>query len=238
MRVGPALPGKGRGTLSAASEGPFQIGRECHLRVKSGVFRERVLGVAKDTIWVSLSTDIDMPDGTPVELEFHEPEGHLNYHTRVVIPPGHGREGMVLQRSAGSNQVRHRQSWRVPANFAGMVRPLDEERAHEARVIDLSAEGALIETPAELPIASRIAFTFALPEGPPHTVTAHVIHDDVREGGVAFRFGLRFAELPAEVRRSLTTFLWGRIKDLYPEELRAAYAMTRRRRPQPVVPSN
>ena len=216
--------------MGKPAQAPFQVGKECFLRVQARIYRSKILGVAKDTIWVSFDDQDHPRQGTVVELEFHDGQGHIAYHTQVVIEPKQRGDGIVLQRASGDKFMKHRRSWRVPTDLVGSVRALNNGHVYQARLVDLSSEGALVETPAEFEVASFVDLTLAFPQRPPHTIKARVVHDSSGQThGLLYRFGVRFTEIPRDAQRSLTLFLWKRIRELYPAELNAIYASTRRR---------
>lgn len=201
----------------------FEVGKTCYLLVMGSRFLSEIRGVAEDTIWVSFP-GVDYPiEGMGVELEFHDLDGLVRYHTRVAIGPKEPGDGIVLQRAEAATRLKHRRSWRVPVDLPAQIPAGDDGPVQQARLLDLSGEGALLEAAAGLEIGSAITLSFTLPEQPSHAFNARIIHSGEAEQPGQCHYGLLFTEVSHEARESLTWFLWGEIKRTHRAELRELY---------------
>jgi c-di-GMP-binding flagellar brake protein YcgR len=110
-----------------------------------------------------------------------------------------------------------------------MINTLNEARLHEAQLVDLSAEGALVETRSEFDSGEILNVSFTLPSQPTRALRARVIHYDAPTMLRSGKLGLRFTEVPPDSRETLTIFLYREIRERYPKELRAMYPRHRAR---------
>lgn len=212
----------------------MQEGKTCYLRVMGRLFLVTIQGVADDTVWVTFP-GVDYPvKGMGVELEFHDTDGLQSYHTQVVIGREGKGEGIVLRRSPGGCYIKHRQNWRVPTDLPIRLRDVGRMRERMARMINLSSEGTLIETDVVYEVGSSADLVFTLPKQPTCTLTARVIRHENEGQRQRPRFALWFAKVPNDARRALTWFLWKRIQELYPSDVRSLYPRSRRPRPTPM----
>lgn len=206
----------------------LRVGNECYLRVMGRNFLVEILGLAEDTIWVSFPAGNYPVEGQGVDLEFHDSSGYLCYHTRVAIGPKKKGDGIVLQRAEAATFLEHRRTWRVPVDLKVRIQRVVDRQEGMGRLVNLSAQGALVETRAPLALGHSLSLTIPLPDGPPITVSADVIHTGPWTWLAQPRFGIRFTQVPAGARQRLTRFLWKRIRKHYARELDALYPGRRR----------
>ncbi|MEK7792887.1 MAG: PilZ domain-containing protein [Candidatus Hydrogenedentota bacterium] len=210
---------------SVGIESVLREGSSCFVRVGYARHRVVIRGVAKDSIWISWP-DAELPsEGTGADLEFHAPSEFLCYHTRVVLPPTDTESGVVLQRSESADYLKYRRSWRVPTDLPAQLRAVEEDRIWPGRVVDLSADGALVNTDAEIGDNRLFVFSMQFPGRGPNAASGRIVHR-VHDGGVV-RLGVRFERLPRDTRHTLTWFLYKEIRRLYPEQLRELYPRPR-----------
>ena len=209
--------------MTADAQSGLQVGRECFLRVMDQRFYVEILGVAKDTIWVSFSASDYPLEGMGAELEFYDHGGFLCYHTRVAQGPKKKGDGVLLQRAEAASYLKHRRTWRVTCDLAVWIWTQTGGSPESARLVDLSAEGASIETATEYPVGTPLDMSFTLPGKTTEMLGARVIHIEppgiLREA----KLGIKFIEVKKEAREALTYYLWAKIREKYPRELQSMY---------------
>jgi len=214
--------------VTESAQSGLDVGTQCYVRAMGRRFLVTVLGLSEDTLWVSFPPSDYPIAGMGVDVEVHDDQGFSCYHTRVAIGPRGTTDGMVLQRSGGVHYLRHRRSWRVPIKLAVSM-DMEDGRSFRGTLLNLSAEGALIETTAALQVGDGLTVTVALPGVTVHRINARVIREEAPAGPARLlQVGLWFTDMPAEARRALTVYLWKRMRELYPAELHALYPMSRR----------
>ena len=200
-------------------------GNEAYLRLMGRRFLVEVLAVANDTISISFPGGNYPIEGLGVTLEFHEPNGVVSYHTQVIAGPRGEGEGMVLQRAVSVTRMQHRRAWRVPVNVKMSLRKRGQRLPRKVLVIDISAEGVLIETNAPLAFEDLTDLRLTLPKLPVHVVAARVVRlepaDPARKQGP--RFALLFVDVAPETRRLLTYYVWSQLRRRHPDEMMARF---------------
>jgi hypothetical protein len=202
----------------------LERGKTVFLRFMGKRFLVEIESVADDTIAVSFGGSSYPIDGLGVELEFHDFEGVKTYHTQVVSGPREPGDSMILRRSAGLTRKHHRRGWRVPLETRTEIREPFQSDVHKGVVINVSSEGALIETTAPLEVGEAVELPLVLPKHHTYNVTGRVIRKEslALPGGLE-RYGLVFVDTPPKARKALTRFIWSQIRRLYSEEARAQF---------------
>lgn len=209
--------------MSTKVYGSLEIGKECYLRVMDQVVVVEVLGLAKDTIWVSFPVPDLPPEGTGVELEVHEEAGFKCYHTRVAASPSSSATGLMLERAESATYMKHRRDWRVPTDIAIWLKHVKSGQQYEALMCDLSEQGALVEASAPLEAGDQVILLIQLPKQSRHRYGGRIVYSQTTPGRGPNRFGVNFGEVSASARNDLIEYLWRQIRKLYPAELRALY---------------
>ena len=209
--------------MAVPSQSPLQVGRECYLRALGRVLIVEILGVAGDTVWISCPSAETLSEGTGVDLEFHHDEGFMGYHARVAVVARHPANGIVLERCETASFRPERRDWRVPADFPVWLRRPGAKRKLKGRLLDLTEKGASVATPAPFDAGDVLELIFQLPEYAAHQLVAQVVYSDKTASNEVNRFGLRFVEVKKRARNAITWYLYDRIRELYPEELRDLY---------------
>ncbi len=205
------------------AQSPLQIGRECFLTALGRTLVVEILGVSAETIWVSYPMADAIKEGTAAELCLHESAGFIGFHTRVSSSPKPNQPSMMLQRTESAQQSKARKHWRVPTEMIASIRVHEEAQYHDARLCDLSIEGALIVTPAQLSTGSMLEMTFQLPNEAPHAILLQIVYSAPDSEKGENRYGLRFIEVSEEAHEALLSFLQGKIQELYPHQPRDLY---------------
>lgn len=213
--------------MEAQTTSPLHVGNECFMVVMDHRYFVEILGITTDTVWVSFPASNYPIEGMGAELQFHTPDGCSTFHTRVAKGPEKKGDGVILQRAEASTYLKHRRSWRVTCDLPVMINSLSEARLHEAHLVDLSAEGALVESQSEFEPGDLLNVSFTLPQHPTRALRARVIHYDPPTMLRSGKLGLKFTEVPPDSRESLTVFLYREIRERYPKELRAMYPRRR-----------
>ena len=209
--------------MAVPSQSPLQVGRECYLRALGRVLIVEILGVAGDTVWISCPSAETLSEGTGVDLEFHHDEGFMGYHARVAVVARHPANGIVLERCETASFRPERRDWRVPTNFPVWLRRPGAKKKLKGRLLDLTENGASVATPAPFDAGDMLELIFQLPEYAAHQLVAQVVYSDKTASNEVNRFGLRFVEVKKRARNAITWYLYDRIRELYPEELRDLY---------------
>ena len=215
--------------MEAGTASPLRVGNECFMLVMDQRYFVEILGITTDTVWVSFPASNYPLEGMGAELQFHTDDGFSTFHTRVAKGPEKKGDGVILQRAEAATYLKHRRSWRVTCDFPVMINTLKEARLHEARLVDLSVEGALVEAKSEFETGEILNVSFTLPQHPTRALRARVIHYDPPTVLRSGKLGLRFTDVPPDSRESLTVFLYREIRERYPKELRAMYPRPRAR---------
>jgi c-di-GMP-binding flagellar brake protein YcgR len=181
-----------------------------------------VLGVSNGTVWVSFPWAVTLPEGTGVELLFHDQDGHAAYHTRVGGSPGTAG-GLMLERAESCAGGQRRRDWRVPADYPVWLRIHGATDKLRGRMRDLTAGGTMVSTSAHFESGDLVEMIFQLPEFAVNRLIAQVVYCDTTDENGVNRFGLRFVEVKKRAREAITWFLYDRIQALYNDELRELY---------------
>jgi cellulose synthase (UDP-forming) len=102
-------------------------------------------------------------------------------------------------------RVYNRSSYRFPVGIPAAI-ATEAGSATVARVVDLSREGARLESISELGLGSCVKLLLQLPDGAV-TVEGEVAHRQVRPDGLV-DWGVRFAEMSPAARQRLTAYLF------------------------------
>ena len=78
-------------------------------------------------------------------------------------------------------------------------------------------------TSAPFDAGDMLEFIFQLPDYAAHQLIAQVVYSDKTASNEVNRFGLRFVGVKPRARNAITWYLYDRIRELYPEELRDLY---------------
>jgi c-di-GMP-binding flagellar brake protein YcgR len=202
---------------------PLQIGRECYLKSVGRVVVVEILGINKETIWVSFPTADSIGEGTGVELVFHDAEGFMTFHARVAVGPKNTSSGIMLQRAESPSHMKKRRDWRVPTDFSIWIRHQGSSKKHKGVMRDLTAHGASIATQAALEAGDILKMTLKFPDSLPQTVSVQIVYADKTKDDAANRFGVRFIDMEKPIRESITWYLYEKIQEIYPNQLRALY---------------
>lgn len=103
------------------------------------------------------------------------------------------------------------------------VRTPDTREKLKGRMLDLTQNGALIETSASFEAGEMLELIFQLPEFAAHQLMAQVVYSDKTASNGVNRFGLRFIEVKKRAREAITWFLYEKVRVLYADELRELY---------------
>jgi len=217
-----------RDSIHGAAESKLlSQGSQCYLRVLDRRFFCEIMEVGEQSIRVTFP-GMDYPvEGTPVDLEFHVSDGYTCYHTQVVSGPAASGGGLVLERAPGGLKFyRHRDSWRVPTDFLVQLKFDGEPRRHNLPLLNISAGGIMVRTDLPLEFGSSVLLTLELPGEPAVSTRGRVVHIQEAPGGLSGRarlVGIKFQNVEANARRAVTRYVWKRIRELFPEQLKELY---------------
>lgn len=213
------------------SESALQIGQECFLSAMGRTLVVEVLGATRDTIWVSYPTADVIKEGTGVELSFHNQHGFIGFHARVSSGPKSGQTGIMLERSESADHRKERRNWRVPCRLPASAKRYNESDTVPSTIIDLTIDGAMIQSTIVAEAGSMLELTFDVPKAKlPVVLLAQIVYTDPTPEGDINRYGTRFLELTRVNREALMWFLYEKIQAAYPRELAALYPRPKRRK--------
>lgn len=201
------------------------IGRQGHLRFVGKRIPVRILAVRHDTVAVRVIEGPCPYVGAGVELEHAEGWWVAAYHMRVALRSQDHNDLIVLRRASNLRSSERRQSWRVPVDAPGDARRRGENDWFEVQIVDLSAEGGLIEAKRELAVDDLIDLQVALCGKAGRLLVGRIIREEPSDSIASDyrRYGLWFVEMPAESRRVLTQFVWERLQSIRPEDVAALF---------------
>lgn len=212
------------------------VGKRCYVRLEGRLHQSEILGVENKTVWVKFAGEAYPVEGLGVDLEFHLETGWFSYHTRVIRGASQPGDGLLLERSASVDERRHRRHWRVPTDIMAAVNAPHTKAPTSGRILNLSTGGLMLRSFAKLPLHEDILLRFDLPDFPGMTVRARVVYGEELSSLTNEpnqRYGVEFTHISPEDRRALTYFLWARIRECYPEEVRALYPRNKAHRKKP-----
>lgn len=194
----------------------FAVGNRALLVVLDRRFLVSILGGDAERVRVSFPV-LDFPAiGMRADLEFHDDYGYAHCETEVLECTGEPGEGIVLKRPSDTMWNQHRAAWRVsvdlPVSYKGHVHP----RRVAARLVNLSAGGALLATPAGLHVGDSIDLHLEIPGAEALALLGQVVHvgelDPVSNSQHA---GLRFVTPDAVDRQTINEYIWRQIRGRY-----------------------
>lgn len=204
---------------------PLIKGKSAFVRYREERRPVTILEVCNDTVAVTAPEGSLPTRNLGVSLEIPTLEGTYCYHTHVVTAPRPGDDVLLLMRTASVKRFDRRRTWRVPLHTRTKVSRLDDRRAFQALVVDVSAEGALLFTAGHFEPGDVVTFRLHLPDELPHQVSARVVRlkETVRDGQTVYTLGVVYHELPKPARRALTYYIWKRLLELFPQEVRGLF---------------
>lgn len=207
--------------VALVTDGPAEIavGVNCLLTVTDRRFVVEIVEVRDDTIRITFP-GIDYPiQGMLVDIEFHDHTGFSYYQTKVVQGPHKEGDGVILERPTDASRSQHRDSCRVPTDLVGQWKLERGGESYEARISNVSTGGAMIQSPGCFEVGMTLELALALPGEPDHILSAQILHaggPKVEAGEEIYTYGTRFTGYEPGAGRSVTRFIWGRLKELYP----------------------
>ena len=207
----------------------IEKGRRAFLRHAGERVPVEIVAVAGDTVAVKLSEATSLQEGKGAQLECHDGCGVASYHTAVVATPRSPGDATILQRATSVTPRQRRRTWRVPLDTLTYVYKHGNPEVQEASTVNISVEGALIETDAALSRNDTIDMSLALPGYRPFPVRARVIRAEPADPAQnrMQRFGVWFIELPPKARRPLTIFIWRQLLRTCPEKVASLFPGSR-----------
>jgi hypothetical protein len=211
---------------------PLEKGRRVQLGWGGKHWPVEILAAAEDTVGVTFPSGEPLGVGALVDIECRAVHGAAIYYMHVVIPPQTPGDGVILRRAASVTYIERRRTWRVPINAPIVFSRRAAPDLLQGHMIDLSAEGTMIETDAplvnsevlDLPIQSGESSGAVMSGRVVRIEHARPVHSDTA------RYGVWFTEGDPEARGALTRFLWARIRELYPKEVAALFPGSSRRK--------
>lgn len=198
----------------------FQVGSRCLLTVLDQRFLVGVLHATVESLRTSFPLRGFPPEGTRVELEFHDELSYTSYEATVLKAPTDIGDGLLLSRPPAANPTTHRTDWRVPADFEVRFKGHVHPRRYTAPVIDISGGGLLMLTAAALSIGDNLELTLPIAGITDEILTARVVHvgaGQADQEGV--QVGLELVSPDPVITGALSRYIWQRLRALYPGSL-------------------
>jgi c-di-GMP-binding flagellar brake protein YcgR len=210
---------------TAADQAAVDIveGNRCLLSFMGQHFMVDLVEVGEDSIRVTFPGRDYPVAGMPVDLEFHDKGGFNCYRSEVLEGPERTGTGIVLRRPTEPRRTQHRDTCRVPTDLTVQVKDHIHIRRYDADLVNLSAGGALIMTQAPFDFTTTVELALSLPGEPRHEMLCSVVHMNEAASGRTGDapknlFGLRFISPEPDVSRSITRYIWQRLRELYSDQ--------------------
>lgn len=204
--------------MSASDMTSIDVGDKCLVIVAQQRFMVNVLAMDDESLHLSFP-GIDYPvAGMSIEAEFHDDQGFSTFTLTVLRGPEKEGEGMLLEMPSGKQRILHRSSVRVPADLGARVRGPADVKYTDARVVNLSTGGALVETSAVFALGVLIELVVQLSDDASYNLQAEIVHVGHMEMGVehGYLYGVRVVEHAPGAGRAITQYVWRRLKELFP----------------------
>lgn len=210
---------------------PLVVGKTAYIQFWGERKAVTVLEVHKDTLAVTAPEGPLPTKGVGVILEVPMLDGVFCYHTHLALTPQPGDDTLLLRRCASVRRFDRRRTWRVPVQTRTKLWRHGEPRGFRAVIVDASAEGAQLHTVGHFELGEVITFRLHLPDELPHQVSAKVVRlkEVQREDRTACALGVLFQDLSGPARKALTYYIWKRLQELFPREVRTLFRGTRDR---------
>ncbi len=204
----------------------IEEGGSAHIRYGGEKVTVKILAVAGDTVAV------DFPDrarklkvGGGVDLELADSHGVASFHMQVIVDAGQLGDGMILQRTSSVTPRQRRKSWRVPVGVKTRVRRPGSSDVSVATIVNISAEGALIEVDENFDPMDMVEMELKLPSHKTRVALARVIRVEVpvSQGVSPGCYGTVFYELSKEAKRSLTEFISQRLLETRSQDVASLF---------------
>jgi c-di-GMP-binding flagellar brake protein YcgR len=195
----------------------FHKGAQCLLVLMGQRFLVSILNVHADRLRLSFPA-ADFPiGGMYVDLEFHDEDGYVRYESEVIDGPGDVGDGVTVKRPSNLVFNRHREHWRVPADFKVELKGHVHPRRHLSPVINISAGGLLVRSTAELELGDGVEIELVLPEGGKNLLTGQIVHLNQTQGArdAGQLLGIKFIGMDPEIAREIRAYVRHRVRELY-----------------------
>jgi c-di-GMP-binding flagellar brake protein YcgR len=198
----------------------LEKGKQCLLSVMDQYFMVEIVEVGSDKLKVTFP-GIDYPlEGMAVALQFHDQDGINEYPSYVVDGPRGMENYLTLAKPETGTRTQHRSTCRVPTDLTMQVKDQIHVRKYDAALLNLSAGGCLIQTEGPFTLDSTLEAMLSLPGESTHTILAKVVHvaspGTSSPAGNVRAFGLRFIDPEPLVVRSISHYVWRRLREIYP----------------------
>jgi c-di-GMP-binding flagellar brake protein YcgR len=157
------------------------------------------------------------------DLSFHDDSGFVGFHTRVTRAPKTNQQSIMLEGTESPEHAKARKHWRVETDLAVSIKGEQEEQYTEATLCDLSIEKALVTIEAAITAGSMLEMLFQLTHQAPHAILLQAVYCAPVNNNLPNRYGLRFVELSEEAHDTLIMYLYKKIQETYPQQLRDLY---------------
>jgi c-di-GMP-binding flagellar brake protein YcgR len=195
----------------------FRKGGQCLLVLMGQRFLVKILNVEEERLRLSFPAG-DFPiDGMYVDLEFHDEDGYVRYESEVLEGPVNVGDGVLVRRPSNLVFNRHREHWRVPADFKAELKGHVHPRRHLVPVINISVGGLLVRSTADFSMGDGLEIELAIPGGGKNIMTGQIVHVNVTQGGrdTAHFYGIKFIGMDPQIAREIHAYVRQRVRDLY-----------------------
>ena len=118
-----------------------------------------------------------------------------------------------------------------------------DEKKHKGVLQNLTISGAQLITHAPFDAGDVLELTIQFPDSIPRHISVQIVYSDKTKEADTNRFGVRFIEIAPHIQEMITWYLYEKIQELYPRQLREMYPPSTRmgpmgvesRSPAPVV---
>lgn len=203
---------------SGATERFFVPGNRCLLLIMEQRFLVSIQDVTENSIEVSFPIRDFPVEGMRVDLEFHDLEGYTRFESEVLVAPKEVGDFLVLRRPPAYVRNYHRGAWRVPVDFKAEVKGHVHPRRLHVPVVNLSTGGLLMLTDAEMAVDDMLDVTLPVPALEGERMTCKVVHiaEESKKSSGLSQVGCSFVSPDPQSIKTLSDFIWKRIRELGP----------------------
>ena len=191
---------------------PFEKGSNCSLRIDGRRYPAKLVDARERVLRMVCLEDGFSIQSRGIVVEFDGPSGTAAFFTRYLTSAPDNHTELILLRAANLSMDELRSFLRVPTEIGVTISVKGWPQGFDAKLLNISSGGALIEG-ANLPeIEYGERLNISIKDDPAISVNAEVIHFSASAKPDHVRLGARFVDVDVESTRSLTWFVWKRVK--------------------------
>ena len=205
----------------------FKNGQKLCLHLAGKRISTRVMRHTDDVVVTHPGPDAPLTSGMVIMVECPLHHGHALYWMQVLQPPNRLGRDATLRRNPNAGGNLNRRGWRIAADIPVSLRRSGAPHFITSHFTDLSMEGACIISAAAINSNDMVELEFTLPGSPLCQVTGRICRIEPMNGSspdtesALYKAGVVFNTMSNNSRRSITCFLWKRIRELHASSFRS-----------------